>query len=328
MEEPLRFPPRIDLARLPTPVEPLPRLSALLGVDLFVKRDDLTGTPLSGNKVRKLEFSLAAAKAAGAAAVFTCGGVQSNHARATALSAARLGLRCRLFLRGTRPAVPEGNYLLDLLAGAEVEFVTAEEYLHIDARMAERAARGTPPAFVIPEGASDALGCLGLARAVPEVLAAERDLGVRFDAVVHASSSGGTSAGLALGAAAFGLAAPVHGVVVCYEPEETEARIRRILGEAVRRYAPGLDAAAIPVRLLDGHRGPAYAVSEPEDLEAVRLAAREEGLVLDPVYTGKALKGLLREVRGGRLRGCRRILFWHTGGVYGLMPRGAELFPG
>jgi D-cysteine desulfhydrase len=321
---PIRWPARIDLARTPTPIEPLRRLSARAGAEIFVKRDDLTGVALTGNKVRKLEFSLAAAIEAGADTVFTCGGVQSNHARATALAAARLGLRARLFLRGTPPEVPEGNLLLDLLAGAEVEYVTPEEYRTIDARMADRAARQSPPAFAIPEGASDAQGCLGLARAVPEVLAAERDLGLRFDAVVHATGSGGTTAGLLLGARAFGLRADVFGVNVCDDEPFFVRKVGRILGEACDRFAPSLALGPGDVRILDGHVGPGYARNEPEDFATIRLLAREEGIVLDPVYTGKAMKGLLRELDGGRLAGRRRILFWHTGGIFGLMPSGRE----
>ncbi|MCU0724373.1 MAG: pyridoxal-phosphate dependent enzyme, partial [Planctomycetes bacterium] len=207
----------------------------------------------------------------------------------------------------------------------EVEYVTPEEYRTIEVRMRDRATRQAPPAFAIPEGASDALGSLGLARAIPEVQAAERELGIRFDAVVHAVGSGGTSAGLVLGAHAFGLSAAVYGVNVCDDEAFFVAKAGRILAEACRRFAPSLSLGPAEVRILDGHVGPGYARNEPEDFETIRLLAREEGLVLDPVYTGKAMKGLLRELRGGRLAGCRRILFWHTGGIFGLMPRGREV---
>ena len=149
-EDAIRWPARLSLARIPTPVEHLSRLSAEVGADIFVKRDDLTGAALSGNKIRKLEFLFADALARGARRVYTCGGVQSNHARATAVAAARLGLGSRLYLRGEPPARSAGNVLLDRLVGAEIAFVTPAEYRDIDRRMAEDAAREDPPAYPIP----------------------------------------------------------------------------------------------------------------------------------------------------------------------------------
>lgn len=330
MSDPIRWPARVELARLPTPVEPLPALSRATGKEIFVKRDDLTGIGLTGNKVRKLEFVLRDALDRGARAVFTCGGIQSNHARATALAAARLGLACRLFLRvrSAPPAVPEGNVLLDRLAGAEIAHITPEEYRRADGIMAARAAGTDPPAYPIPEGASNPLGALGFARAARELAEQERELGLSFDAIVHAVGSGGTSAGLILGARAYGLAGEVYGINVCDDEAYFVDRVGRILGEACRAFAPGLDLGPADVRILDGHVGPGYGENEPEDLEVIRRLAREEGLLLDPVYTAKAVKGLLREIDGGRLAGKRRILFWHTGGVFGLFPAAGRLFPG
>ncbi len=321
------WPERLNLARLPTPVEPLPRISAEEGVEIWVKRDDLTGTALSGNKVRKLEFVLAEARRRGARTVLTCGGIQSNHARATAVAAARLGLRAHLLLRvhGAPPPRPEGNLLLDRLAGASVQTITPEEYRRADEIMAELAARESPPAYAIPEGASNALGALGYALAAGEIVEAEKRLGLRFDAVVHAVGSGGTSAGLILGKKAFGLGARICGVNVCDDEAYFRRRITGILRECAARYAPHLGFSEEDVTILDGYVGPGYAQSSEGDLAALRRLPRLEGVFLDPVYTAKAFHGMLREIRGGRLADCGRILFLHTGGIFGLFARGAEL---
>ncbi|MEN8150480.1 MAG: D-cysteine desulfhydrase family protein [Planctomycetota bacterium] len=325
----LNWPDSLELAHLPTPVQKLDRLSARVGREIWVKRDDLTGSALSGNKIRKLDFLMAGALRAGAETVWTCGGIQSNHARATAVAAARLGLTSRLYLRvaGEPPERAEGNVLLDRLVGAEITWVTPEEYRDIDARMADDAARDSREVYVIPEGGSNALGSLGYARAVTEILDAERELGFEFDAVVHACGSGGTLAGLVLGRKAFGLAAPVVAVNVCDDPAWFVKKALRILDEVRSRWAPGLEFAADDIRVLDGYVGPGYARNVAADLELIRTVARLEGLFLDPVYTGKAFRGMLSELDGGRLAGPEysRVLFIHTGGIYGLFPRATEL---
>jgi D-cysteine desulfhydrase len=323
----IHWPERLALARAPTPIEHLARLSAEVGADIFVKRDDLTGVALSGNKIRKLEFLFAEALARGAKRVYTCGGIQSNHARATAVAAARLGLSSLLFLRvrDNPPTRAEGNVLLDLLAGAEITHITPREYRRADEIMDARAATEDPPAYVIPEGGSNALGALGYARAVLEIIEQERELGITFDAVVHAVGSGGTSAGLILGRAAFGLQAEVFGVNVCDDAAYFKTRIAGILKAAAERYAPTLTFTEDDVMILDGHVGPGYAENLPEDFDVIRRLAQGEGLFLDPVYSGKAMKGLLAELAGGRLAGKRRILFVHTGGIFGLFPKADEL---
>jgi D-cysteine desulfhydrase len=315
---PVTPPKPLSLAVVPTRIERLSRLSALHpGVEFFVKRDDLTECALSGNKIRKLNALLADALARGAPRTITCGGAQSNHARATAGASARLGLACTLYLR-TRDVAPppRANLLLDRLFGAEVRFVTPDEYRSIDARMAEDARRDG--AYVIPEGGSNALGALGLAEAAREIAEHERSTGISFEAVVHAVGSGGTSAGLLLGKALYGMEAEVVGINVCDDEAFFVRKISRILEEAKDRF--DIDAGLPPegIRILDGHVGRGYALSRPEELETIRLLARTEGIVLDPVYTGKAMHGLLKEVRDGRLKDLRRILFLHTGGLFGL----------
>lgn len=298
---------RVPLARLPTPLVSLPRLSRALGAEIWCKRDDLTGIGLTGNKVRKLEHLLADAMAKGAHAVITTGGIQSNHARATAVACRQLGLRPVLLLRGEDPGAPESNLLLDRLLGAEIHWCTPEVYRTARDRRMQELAREVGHAYVIPEGGSNGLGALGYVAAAEEV-AAE----ARFDHVVVAVGSGGTLAGLAMGPdVGF-----VHGVAVCDDRATFEGRVREIAADAGRPLSDRWE-------VVEGYQGPAYAVATPEVWETIALVARTEGLLLDPVYTGKAMHALVSEVRSGRWGG--RILFWHTGGVYGLFGRGREI---
>jgi D-cysteine desulfhydrase len=313
-------PARLRLAHLPTPITPLPRLSAEMGASIDVKRDDLTGLATSGNKIRKLEFVLAEARARGATALVTCGGIQSNHARATAAAAARLGLRAVLLLAGEPGAgAPEGNLLLDRLLGAEVRFVSPAGYAERDARMAEiardlRAAGETP--FVIPEGASDALGAWGYVAAVGEILTQAPEF--PWDTVVCAVGSGGTLAGLVLGARLHGLTARVRGYSVHRTPAWFAARTREIVDDFAARYACRAAVREPEIEVIGGYEGPAYAETYPEELETIRRAARLEGIVLDPVYTAKAFTGLLADIRADRIARGARVLFIHTGGIFGL----------
>jgi D-cysteine desulfhydrase len=292
----------------------------------------MTGAELSGNKVRKLELLLAEAEAQGADTLVTCGGLQSNHCRATALVAARRGLASLLFLRTADPAqapAPEGNVLLDRLAGAELRLITPEQYRARHAVMAgalpELRAAGRS-GYVIPEGGSSALGSLGYALCVSE-LCAQLDPGPLT--MVCAVGSGGTLAGLALGAALSRRPWRVCGFAVCDDSAYFTAFARAILEEAGR--LPGLAAAARAAASLfevrDGYVGRGYGLARPEELALLRDACRLEGLVLDPVYTGKALYGLVSELRKDVSTFGPRVLFLHTGGIFGTMHRGAELAP-
>jgi D-cysteine desulfhydrase len=323
-------PRRLHLAHTPTPIQRAPGLAQAMGVDLWIKRDDMTGGPEAGNKIRKLEFLLADAMARGADTVITCGGVQSNHARATALVAASLGLRALLFLRTTddpRSPLPlEGNVLLDRMVGAEIRVITPAEYRE-RARVMEEAAeelraRGQKP-YVIPEGGSNGLGALGYVEAMREV-ARQLEVGLAggrsFDLIVHACGSGGTAAGLALGAARFEIAAEVRAMAVCDDAPTFERTIARIVDEA-RDLDPKLGRAA-KLTVDDGAKGPTYAVSTPEQRRLIVDVARRSGLILDPVYTGKAFAGLWSLAERGELRGAR-VLFVHTGGLPGLIAQGS-----
>ena len=310
----------LSLARLPTPIEPLTRASARLGVDIWVKRDDLTGSGLSGNKVRKLDFLLADAVARGARTVITTGGVQSNHARATAVAARRLGMRPVLLLRGAPPAAPPGNLLLDTLLGAEIHWCTPAEYRDRDAIMA-RIAEGCDAPYIVPEGGSNALGALGYLRAGRELQAQQLGLGLEFDTVICAVGSGGTLAGLA----AARLDAAVWGVAVCDDRATFRARVAAI-GEGMGEVGgPTIPAPGAGWDVVEGFAGLGDGLARPEELREAASVARDEGLFLDPVYTGKAWFALAETARRDRAALGRRVLFWHTGGLFGMFGREAEL---
>lgn len=323
-------PPRLHLARLPTPLEPLPRLSRLLGVDLRVKRDDLTGSHLSGNKVRKLDYLLADAQREGATHVITCGGLQSNHCRATALAATSLGMTPVLLLRtptGRRDLLPSptGNYLLDRLTGAEVHPTHAGGYAARDGIMADLAAdvgdRGGV-AYVVPEGGSNALGALGYVDAAAELLAQCED--AVPDTVVVATGSGGTLAGLALGLAASGVHTRALGVAVCDDRATFRAIVDRIAADAHSRFGtPVLDAERYDV--IEGFAGRGYGLATPEELTFLRDTARADGLVLDPVYTNKAFRALVTLLSRPDHGLGQRIVFIHTGGLMGLLAEAESL---
>jgi D-cysteine desulfhydrase len=324
--------PKLALAMRPTPLEALPRSSASLGVELWVKRDDLTGAPLSGNKVRKLEYLLADAEAQGADVILTCGGDQSNHCRATAIAARQRGLASVLLLRvvdPTRPPPTVANLLLDRMVGAEVRFISRADYARRRELMAQAAealrAEGRRP-YVIPEGGSNALGSLGYVDCVGEI-ASQLPAPETPTTIVFAAGSGGTGAGLIAGVRSRGLPWRVVGVNVC----DDRAYFVGAIGEIVDslRQEPGL---AFPfqresIEIQEGFVGRGYAQSRPEELTAMVALARSEGLLLDPVYTGKAWHGLVETLRRDRAAFGARVVFLHSGGLFGLFPKTDELLP-
>jgi D-cysteine desulfhydrase len=337
--------PRLYFVHAPTPVERRPALDERLGVALWMKRDDATGGAEAGNKIRKLEWLLADAKSRRANVVLTCGGIQSNHARATAIMCARLGLKCVLFLRvpeelagdPMKPApasrLPKtGNVLLDRLAGAEIRLISPADYAARIAVMEGAAlelarerdgSRDRP--YVIPEGGSNGRGSLGYVDAMRE-LRGQMDAGLvgkgELDEVVVACGSGGTAAGVALGAARFGVARQVRAVAVCDSAPYLERTIRRIVDEA--RALDDSLGPPVPVVVDESARGPAYGVMTPEQRRFVVDVARKTGTVLDPVYTGKALFGLAEAVRRGEVAAGARVLFIHTGGLPGMLAQGED----
>ncbi len=321
------------LAVLPTPLQPLPRLSAELGVALFVKRDDLTNSHTGGNKLRKLQRLLAEALAQGATTVITCGGLQSNHARATALAAASVGLDVHLVLRtptgepGDLARALTGNVLLDRIAGATLHTITPDAYRArrgaIMEALADRLqAEGERP-FIIPEGGSNALGSMGYATVVPEILGAMRD--APPDTIVAATGSGGTLAGLAIGLAAGQPGGATHavGIAVCDDAAYFSAIVERIIGDAAREHGADL-AARARYSVLEGFQGRGYALTTPDELAFLKETARRDGLLLDPVYTNKAFRGLILSMREDPRRFGSRVVFIHTGGLPGIFAHAAD----
>lgn len=322
------LPGRLALAASPTPIQPLPRLSEALGLELSVKRDDLTGFAESGNKIRKLEFLAHDALQQGADTLITVGALQSNCARATAVVAARLGLGCVLGLRGAAPEAPDGNLLLAELCGARPVFVAPEAVDTPDALFARlsddvRRAGGRP--YVIPESGSNDLGAFGYAAAVEELQAQIADGRLAPpDAIVVAAWSGGTLAGLYLGKALFGLRAEIWGVPVQFDAETIRASVWATVRKAAARIGTEVHVERTAIRLLDGYQGDGRAGVRREELQAVARAARH-GLLLDPVYTAKAFLALEDTARRAPGLLGRRVLFLHTGGGFGVFPFRAPL---
>jgi L-cysteate sulfo-lyase len=324
--------PRIRLAHLPTPLEFLPRLTEHLGgPNIYVKRDDCTGLATGGNKTRKLEFLMAQAREQGATAVITQGAVQSNHARQTAAAAAKLGLDCELVFEKRVPDASHaylhsGNVLLDKMFGARIREVEAGADMEAAlAAVAEEVREAGGMAYVIPGGGSNPVGALGYVDCAAELLAQANREGLVIDHVVHASGSAGTQAGLVVGMKAGHADVPVLGICVSAGKAAQEVRVL----ELARRTAeylgvPGLVGHA-DVTCNGDYVGPGYGIPTEGMNAALLLLARLEGLLFDPVYSGKALAGLIDLVRQGYFSKSRNIVFVHTGGTAGLFAYEGEL---
>ena len=311
--------PALALGELPSPVEEAHRLRAALGAGarIFVKRDDAIPFGFGGNKIRKLSVVVAQAIADGADTLITVGGVQSNHARATAATAAKLGLRCHLIANGTRPDKLTGNALLDSLLGAEVEYVVSRtDRVPTMRRVAERIRASGGHPVEVPLGASTPIGAIGFVRAIGEML----EQGVRPDVIVHATSSGGTQAGLVAGCALHGLSTRVIGVSADDPADEVERQVRSIIDGMKTPLGSVLEDVARGARIEvdDTFVGGGYGVPTPASTEAQQLAARTEALFVDHTYTAKALAALIQYVRDGRIPRDATVLFWHTGGQVGI----------
>jgi D-cysteine desulfhydrase family pyridoxal phosphate-dependent enzyme len=310
--------PAVPLVSSATPIEELPRLRATLGGGprIYVKRDDAIGFAFGGNKVRKMALVAADALAHDADTLITTGGVQSNHARVTAAAAAKLGLRCVLVVNGSAPERPTANAFLNRLLGAEVRYVPSRE---ARAPAMEEAAdelkRAGRRPYVIPLGASTPLGAAAFVRAVVEML----EQTIPPDVIVHSTSSGGTQAGIAAGCAMAGVHTRVIGISADDPARSLESAVRRILaglGPLLGLGPQGFED--LPIEIDDSFVGKGYGVATNESREAIELAARTEGLFLDPTYTSKAMAGLIARVRAREFPDNSTILFWHTGGQVGL----------
>lgn len=304
--------PRINIAQLPTPVEVLPRLTAALGgPTLLVKRDDLTGLAFGGNKTRKLEYLLAEAQANGARTIITAGAVQSNHCRQTAAASARLNFDCILVLSGEKPSTASGNLLLDRLFNAEIVWTTLEERDQVLQKSFQQAWGAGKRPYLIPYGGSNTTGAAAYVHAMQELLAQQ----YHPDWIVFASSSGGTQAGLATGARLLGFKGKVLGISV----DEAGQALRERVATLATATADALreNAHFLPEEILvnDDYLGAGYGIMGEAEVEAIRLFARLEGLILDPVYTGRAAAGLIDLIRKGFFKRQETVLFWHTGGT-------------
>lgn len=311
--------PRLNFGHYPTPIEKLPRLRAALGGGprIYIKRDDYTGPGFGGNKVRKLEYVLAAAQTDGVDTVITCGGQKSNHCRVTAAFAARLGLDCVLVLNGAPGQGKPASLAVDEWMGARIELVDdrGRRASRMDEIAGELRQAGKHP-LVIPLGASTPLGALGFVSAASELAAQMSARELRFDAIFFSSSSGGTHAGLAAGKEMF-LSPDLDLVGVSPDDPSSsiEATVRSIFNGIAGMVGVEMEAG---ICVLDQFIGDGYGIESDAGREALQLLARSEGLLLDPVYTAKAMAGMVAQIRQGKFRDGQSVLFWHTGGQLAL----------
>ncbi len=304
--------PRLHFAHLPTPIEELPRLSAALGGPrILVKRDDQTGLAFGGNKTRKLEFLVAEAQEQGARMMISAGAIQSNHCRQTAAAAARFGFECTLVLTGEMPKQPSANLLLDQLFGARIVNVTDRKDRDriLQETFDQAASEGKKP-YLVPYGGSSPTGALGYAFAVEEFM----QQGVHADWFVFGTSSGGTHAGLVLGQRVFGFKGKVLGISIDEPVEWLQKNVSALASSASEKLGERIRFAPADVSANADYCAAGYGVLTEAEREAVHLFARHEGLLLDPVYTGRAAAGMIDLIRKGFFQKDETVLFWHTGG--------------
>ena len=317
---------KLRLGNFPTRIERLEKFSTIVKEHVYIKRDDQTGTEFSGNKIRKLEYSINEAINNDCDTLITCGGIQSNHARATAAAGIKLGLKSVLVLRSDEKPELEGNYLIDKIMGADVRIISSEDYRErrqeiMENILKELEAKGRK-GYIIPEGASNGVGTFGYLACFKEILEQEKEYGIVFDTIVTAVGSGGTFAGLYLGNKLTNSGKKIVGINVCDTAEYFKERVSEILKE-VKTYIPDteFEISKDDMCIIDGYVGDGYAVSRTEELDFICDFAEAEGIILDPVYTGKAMRGLYTEIKKGTFKDSKNILFIHTGGLFGLFSK-------
>ncbi len=332
----IEYPARVQLAQTPTPLVPLTRFCEQQGLPLiWLKRDDLTDSAAGGNKIRKLEFCLAEAQRQEADVLITYGGVQSNHCRATALLGAKLGFKVHLVLRGDEEPA-DANLMLDYMAGAAISYVPAQEFptkqADIERDLVKLYANQGLRSYCIPIGASDEVGVWGYIAACAELAKDFKTHNIRPKHIIAATGSGGTQAGLTAGSVAYNLDTTVWGINVCDNEAWFLAKVRQDLDGWLQRYE-----ALIPkdiqarldndiINVIDGYVGEGYAKASDEVLNTILTLTRSEGVVLDPVYSGKAFNGFVKELRAGRFgEKDSQVVFVHTGGIFGLYDFKAQL---
>ncbi len=320
---------KLSLGCFPTPLHELSNLSRVLGgPKIYIKRDDLTGLALGGNKTRKLEFLLAQALAQGCDTVITAGAIQSNHCRQTAAAAAMLGLSCHLVLGGIEPDQVQGNLLLNHLLASHIHWAGEKRKGEGIPDLVNKLEQQGRKPYVVPYGGSNALGALGFVHASYELLAQTSELGENFTHIVFASSSGATHAGLELGKALFEKGYEVLGIAI--DKDELDdgsfaARVAGLANNAAERLSFDHQFFENDITLSMGFVGEGYAIISDLEREAITLTAQTEGILLDPVYTGRAMGGLFSLVREGYFKKNDKVLFWHTGGSPALFAYGKEL---
>lgn len=310
---------RLSLSNLDTPIEKCNRISALFpnGPEIYIKRDDFIGSLVWGNKLRKLEYTLSDALSKGADTIITCGGVQSNHSRITAQLCKRLHLDCILVQNGEAQEVPTGNHKINRLLDIPIHYVrTGDER---DIKMLEihdlLKKMGQNP-YIVPLGASNGIGCLGFVNAVKEFKEQQEKLGIKFDVIIHSTSSGGTQAGLVIGKKLFGLNnLTIIGISSDTSVDEIQNSILKCTGPALNKLGADFSITADELNIDISYIGPGYGLNSEKSDEAEEFFIEHEGIFLDTTYTAKAAAGLIDYIRTGKLVKGQKVLFWHTGGI-------------
>lgn len=330
----ISYPDRLNLAQIPTPFYRLDRLTEMLRSEgaecpqLWIKRDDQTGSLTSGNKVRKLEFLLAEARAQGCDTLITSGGVQSNHCRATAVLGTQLGFKVHLLLRSDIEPQPVGNLLIDQLVDARISHYSPQEFRKLDLLFAHWQQHYTEQgskAYSIPTGGSNGTGLWGYIAAAQELQQDFQQQGISPSYIIHATGSGGTQAGLTLGCNLLGMDTQVEGYAVCDNNAYFKHKVTEDILHWSEQSSMALDISALSIVTEDNYIGPDYGQAGPEIFASIKQLASLEGVILDPVYTGKAFYGMVEEIRKGRYAGASDIVFVHTGGLFGLFAQQQKL---
>lgn len=315
----INFPKSLGFSRAMTPIQ---KLKDHGEYRVWLKRDDMTGIELSGNKIRKLDFLVHQAIEQGAHGLMTCGGLQSNHCRATAYLGARLGMETILYLRGEPEDSPTGNYFLDLLAGATIHYVSPEEYQQIDQIMQDKAKdyeNQGKNIYVVPEGGSNEIGAWGYCQCFSEIIEQIITENIHLDAVAVATGSGGTHAGLLIGKILTKSDIEIFSINVCDDAEFFRNKIYMIIKNFEQRFKKSIEIKKEDILIHDGYVGEGYGLIGEEEVNVIKRFVRDEGIILDPVYTAKAYLGLEQLMERNQLK-YRNILFIHTGGVFGIFP--------
>ncbi|MEA3423999.1 MAG: D-cysteine desulfhydrase family protein [Bacillota bacterium] len=309
---------KFNMANLPTRIEKLKNIYN--EVEIYIKRDDQTGFELSGNKIRKLDYTLYEAYRNGCDAVITCGGIQSNHARATAIAAVKLNMKPYLVLKSDKNDDYSGNYFLDQMIGADIKHISFDDYKNRRAEIMENLKNNLEKkgkkAYVIPEGSSNGLGNFGYINAYREILEQEKELNIKFDYIAAAMGSGSTHAGLFLGAEIYESSTKIIGYNI-YNPKVDGQEMIYDLVMDSKKYIEIPKIYKKDIYINSDYVGRGYALSNKEEIDFIKKFAVEEGILLDTVYTGKAMYGLIQDIKKDKYKKGTKILFIHTGGVFG-----------